>query len=241
MAEPLTTRETVPWTAFWPARPIHSMDDFAAFATEAGFCTWAPIPRVPFPNLAQVMGRTAASVLEPTWFWKDDLHIQHRLHYGKIVDGRPSFIAPDYLSSFVAALGGRGQERERDPDALYRDGRLSREALTIYTYLVDHPAQPSRDLRRGTHLQGRSADTAIERALVELQRRFLVCKVDITGRTRGTYSYVWDLAERFWPDQFEAAAGLSPTAARSHICARLQDFGLDPDPALLHRLFLWRK
>ena len=45
-------------------------------------------------------------------------------------------------------------------------------------------------MRRGTRLQGRSADTAIERALVELQRRFLVCKVGITGRSIAPQLYI---------------------------------------------------
>src|SRR6266542_1147321 len=120
------------------SRPVRTEDDAAAFVQESGFCTWAPVPRLAFPNIAEAMGETAYSVLGRTWFWKDDLHFERRVYYGKIVDGRPSFIAPEYLPSFVVALGGRGQELERAPDRLYREGRLSREALTIYDYLVDH-------------------------------------------------------------------------------------------------------
>jgi hypothetical protein len=74
---------------------------------------------------------------------------------------------------------------------------------------------------------------------VELQRRFLVCKVDLTGRTRGTYSYVWDLAERFWPQAFVDAHHTSPTAARSKIRSQLREFGLSPSPQLEQHLFLW--
>ena len=77
------------------------------------------------------------------------------------------------------------------------------------------------------------------RALVELQRRFLVCKVDLTGRTRGTYSYIWDLAERFWPQAFVDARRTSPTAARSKIRGQLREFGLTPNPQLEQHLFLW--
>jgi hypothetical protein len=206
----------------------------------AGVCTWAPVPRLSFPNLADVMGETATSVLTRTWFWKDDLHLERRLYYGKIVDGRPSFIAAHYLPSFVAALGGPGHEAERDPERLYGAGRLSREALTIYAYLVDHPAQPTRDLRRGARLRDSSLAAATERALVELQRRFLVCKVGLTGRTRGTYSYIWDLADRFWPEAFEAAQTTPVADARAHVRQRLRDCGLHPDPAVESRLFLWR-
>ena len=230
---------TPPWRAAL-SRPIRTQDDAAAFVQEAGFCTWAPVPRLAFPNLAETMGHSAASVLEPTWFWKDDLHLERRVYYGKIVDGRPSFIAPDYLPSFVAALAGRGQELERAPDRLFREGRLSREALTIYDHLADHGAAPSRELRRGARLHERSLAPATERALVELQRRFLVCKVGLTGRTRGTYSYIWDLADRFWPDAFEEAQGLGVTAARSHIRERVRAFGVEPGAALEARLFLWR-
>jgi hypothetical protein len=50
--------------------------------------------------------------------------------------------------------------------------------------------QPTRELRRGTRLGDTSKKLAIERALVELQRRFLICKVDLTGRTRGCNGYL---------------------------------------------------
>jgi hypothetical protein len=75
--------------------------------------------------------------------------------------------------------------------------------------------------------------------LVELQRRFLVCKVDLTGRTRGTYSYVWDLAERFWPQAFVDAHQTTPLAARSKIRGQLREFGLVSSLQLEQRLFLW--
>ena len=82
--------------------------------------------------------------------------------------------------------------------------------------------------------------TVTERALVELQRRFLVCKVDLTGRTRGTYSYIWDLAERFWPEAFEAAAQIEPEAARERIRGRLRIIGIEAGTLLEQRLLLWR-
>jgi hypothetical protein len=187
------------------------------------------------------MGETATSVLAPTWFWKDDLHFTRQLYYGKIIRGQPSFIAPDYLPDFIAALAGRGLEEERDIAHLYFAGRLSREARTVYDYLLDNPAQPTRTLRRGAKLGDKSLKLATERALTELQRRFLVCKVDITGRTRGTYSYVWDVAERFWPEVFADARRTSPLAARSRIRAQLRSFGIEPTPELESKLFLWRE
>ena len=220
-------------------RQITGPDEALAFITECGFCTWGPVPHMTFPNLAEAMGETATSVLERTWVWKDDLHLAHKLYYGKIIAGQPSFLAPDYLPDFIAALAGRGLEYEPDVTWLYFDGRLSSEAKAIYDWLLDHPAQPTRELRRSTRLGETSKKLATERALVELQRRFLVCKVDLTGRTRGTYSYIWDLAERFWPHAFVDSHHTSPTAARSKIRSQLRTFGVAPSPHLEQYLFLW--
>ena len=186
------------------------------------------------------MGESAASVLNSTWFWKDDAHLDGRFYYARLIRGQPSFISPDFLPDMIAALAGRGYESERDPLRLYQDGRLSREAKVIYNYLEEHPTQPTRDLRRGTRVTAKERSTATENALAELQRRFLICKVGLTGRTRGTYSYVWDLAERWAPDAFEEAAGTSVAAARARIRGRLAEFGIESTPTLEYRRFLWR-
>ena len=202
-------KQAVGWHALIPA-PIAGPEEALAFINGCGFCTWGPVPRLSFPNLAEAMGESATSVLERTWSWKDDLHFEQKLYYGRIIAGQPSFLSPNYLPDLIAALAGRGFEHERDVTRLYFDGRLSGEARAIYEWLLDHPAQPSRELRRGTRLGDTSKKLTTERALVELQRRFLVCKVDLTGRTRGTYSYVWDLAERFWPQALVEARLTSP-------------------------------
>ena len=161
------------------------------------------------------------------------------MYYGKIIGEQPSFIAPDSLSDFIAALAEQGLKEERDPLHLYLDGHLSREAKAIYDYLLDNPVQPTRALRRGTSLGNKQMKSATERAFTELQRRFLICKVDLTGRTRGTYSYIWDVAERFWPEVFEDARETPPNAARQRIRAQLQLFGLEPNAELERKLFLW--
>lgn len=227
------------WRAMIP-RAIQGPDDAIAMIETLGFCTWGPVARLDFPNLADAMGETALSVLDHTWSWKDDLHFERRLYYGKIIAGQPTFLSPDFLPVFIAALAGPGLERERDYLQMFLDGRLSREAKTIYEYLDEHAAQPTRALRRGARLYEKSLKTVTERALAELQRRFLVCKVDLTGRTRGTYSYVWDLAERFWPEAFEIAAQMEVEEARERIRGQLRACGIEPDAVLEQRLFLWR-
>jgi hypothetical protein len=63
--------------------------------------------------------------------------------------------------------------------------------------------------------------------------------VDLTGRTRGTSSSIWDLAERFWPQAFADARHTAPLAARSQIRGQLQTFGLVSNAQVEQRLFLW--
>jgi hypothetical protein len=50
---------------------------------------------------------------------------------------------------------------------------------------------------------------------------------------------VWDLAERYWPERFAAAAGTSPAAARNRIRTHLAALGITATPLLEQRLFLW--
>jgi hypothetical protein len=226
------------WRQFMPA-PIATMDDAARFVAALGFCTWGPVPGLDFPNLAVAMGETASSVMDRTWFWKDDLHLERRVYYAKIIRGQPSFIAPTLVPAFVAALDGAEQAAERDPAQLFAAGRLPAEALAVYDRLAEAGPLATRALRRAAGLSQARQAAATERALLELQRRFLVCKADLTGRTRGTYSYVWDLAERVWPAAFQAARDLPPEAARDQIRARLRQYGLSPGAVLEARLFLW--
>ena len=224
------------WQTLIPG-PIQGPEDAVALVERCGFCTWGPIPGFAFPNLAEAMNHTATSVLAPTWYWKDDLHFARLLYYGKILAGQPTFLSPAFLPIFIAALG----EEERNAETLYLNGRLSRTAKTIYDYLLDHPQVPSRELRRGAQIGEKHLKTATEQALVELQRRFLVCKVDITGRTRGTYSYIWDLAESFAPDAFERAQAIDQEEAREQIRARLRLFGIEPGRTIDQKLFLWSR
>ena len=111
-------KEAGGWHALIPGQ-ITRPEGALAFLNACGFCTWGPVPRLSFPNLAEAMGETATSVLDRTWSWKDDLHFEQKLHYCKIIAGQPSFLAPDHLPDFISALAGRGLEHERDVSRLY--------------------------------------------------------------------------------------------------------------------------
>src|SRR5437588_12240331 len=69
-------KQAVGWHELIPG-PITRPEEALAFITVCGFCTWGPVPRLTFPNLAEAMGETATSVLDRTWSWKDDLHFEN--------------------------------------------------------------------------------------------------------------------------------------------------------------------
>jgi len=135
------------WRELFPI-PIRDQEDAARFVDATGFCTWGPVPGFSLPNLAEAMGETATSVLDCTWYWKDDLHLDRRVFYAKVIRGQPTFIAPSFVPTFISALAGPGREAERDVVSLYLEGRLSCEARGIDEYLLDNPEEPTRNVRR---------------------------------------------------------------------------------------------
>src|SRR5260370_33370890 len=99
-------KQAVGWHALIPG-PITGPEEALAFVNECGFCTWGPVPRLSFPNLAVAMGETATSVLHRTWPWKDDLHFSHKVYYGKIIADPPRFLPPDFRPDFLAGMAWR--------------------------------------------------------------------------------------------------------------------------------------
>ena len=56
---------------------------------------------------------------------------------------------------------------------------------------------------------------------MQLQQHFLITKVGLTGRTRGTYGYLWGTCESFFPEAFVAASKLAVSEARCVLATHL--------------------
>lgn len=220
------------WTETTPY-PVVTEDDFVAFLEQVGVCLWKPAGAFSFPNMADRMDLAHPEEIWETWFWKDDLHIAHRLFYGKLLAGRPTFVANDLLPAIIAAQG------DVDPRTLAERGLLSSEALRVYAALVRERRLSVGDLRRVAGLDAKEQKAAFETALERLSAWFQICKVGITGRTRGTYGYVWGLVEEWTPATLAAAARLEPGAARRCVRDRLEAYGVALTPAHWRRLFGW--
>jgi hypothetical protein len=148
------------------------------------------------------------TILE-TWFWKDDLHIEKQLFYGLLWGaGRPVFVSLELLPALIAAQG------DIDPLDLYERGRLSHTARTLYQHIEQFGPTPKNKLPY-------PPNTSQTPPLVQLQQQFLLTKVGLTGRTRGTYGYLWGRCDAFLPEAFEAAGKLGVAKARESIAAKL--------------------
>lgn len=197
------------------------------YVNRVGICSWRTMERLPqFPSLEAATPWSGADVTFNTWFWKDDLHIEKRLFYGQLLgSGVTAFVSLEMLPVLISAQG------DIDPRDLYEKNRLSHTALTLYEHVA------------------RSGPTATSRLpfppgsrqmhLAALQQRFLLTKHALTGRTRGTYGYLWGLCEDFHPEAFEKAGRIGVKDARQQILTHLaaQDVELTPQQA--RRLFGW--
>ena len=218
---------TSDWREEWQ-NAVRDEEDLVRFVEAVGFCAINELERFPaFPNLSVAMGQREA--LWHAWWWKDDLHIQRRLYYTRLFAGRPGFISLDFLPAFIAANGAAADE-------LFLLGRLPVLAQEVYRIIEARGPISSRPLKKLLAKDDRRAATGI---LWELERRFIITKTDITGRELATYSYVWDLAERWLPDAFVEADRLRSKAAVARITAHLAALGVPLAPKLLTGVLRW--
>jgi hypothetical protein len=168
-------------------------------------------------------------VLGDIWFWKDDLHIEKRLHYTRLFGTRPGFISLEFLPAFIATNG-------EVADELIVMGRMSVQAREIYELVERQGPISGRDLKRAISADAQKKSPGV---LIELEKKFILTKVAITGRRRETYGYVWDLAERWMPEAFEEADRLGAEAGAKKIARKLVECGIPPYDDLLTRVLKW--
>lgn len=216
------------WHEDW-AEKVHTPEDLVRFVDAVGCCTTKELPGYPdFPNQDEVMGKINPDVPDP-WFWKDDLHTEKRIYYTRVFGGQPGFISYTLLSVLIATNGAVADE-------LLYSGALSPEAQEIYHAIDAHGPISTKDLKR---LLSPDAKRSASRVLIELDRKFLITKTDIAGRTRGTYSYIWDLVERWVPELLVAADRLGRKQAVELLSEHLAAFGVSPESKFYSKVLGW--
>ncbi len=192
-----------------------------AFINEVGFCS-AFTAGLGVPSLREAI----AGAREPdlpehiqhdyaigmTWQIKDTLPARRAVYYGKVIAGRPGFIARDLLGAFLRLRVEPGGYMR-----LYQRGLLSHCAKLVMDALTKRGAAETRALKLSSGYAQPKHRAVFDRAMKELQEKFLALKVE---ERYEPFTYVWDTVERRWADAMREARALTPAEAAYQILRR---------------------
>lgn len=168
-----------------------------------------------------------------TWELKDTLPAERRCYYGKLVKRRPVLVALDLFPAFYALA--RGRQRARDFGAEYRAGRMSATAKRLMDSFFRESPQYTRGLRADTFMLEPGKTREFERAMAELQQGVWIVKTE--ERYEPSFSYRWDLVERWLPEEVAEGRALGRAAALDRLVTRYLRGAVYSTPARMARLF----
>ena len=171
-----------------------------------------------------------------TWSIKDTLPARKLVYYGKVLGGRPGFIARGLLAAFL-----RLRAEPRGYRALYERGMLSQCARLVMDSLTRRGAAETKALKLGAGYAQAKMRGEFDRAMKELQEKFLALKVE---ERYDPFTYVWDTMEHRWGEALREARTLTRSEAAYRVVRRyfeIAGFGseravarlLGIDPALV--------
>jgi hypothetical protein len=209
-----------------PRLRVRSERSALAFVEDVGLCsTFYRFPEGLACLWEAVVGRAAPrwprhshhdAGVGLTWRLKDTLPARRQVYYGKLLGGRPMLVALDLFPAFYALV--RGRQRARDYRAEYEAGRLSLTARRIMDRLLREAPQYTRALRAECYMLEARHTREFERAMAELQRGLWVAKTE--ERYEPSFSYRWDLLERWLPEPAAEGRRLSRAAAVDRLFGR---------------------
>ena len=147
-----------------------------------------------------------------TWRIKDSLPHRRAVYYGKVIARRPSFIARGMLGAFLRLRIEPGGYRK-----LYLRGGLSHCGKLVMDALTKRGEAETRVLKLSSGYALPSRRAVFDRAMAELQEKFLALKVD---ERADPFSYVWDTMTHRWPDAIADARRLTRKQAAYAIVAK---------------------
>jgi hypothetical protein len=168
-----------------------------------------------------------------TWRLKETLPAARRVYYGKLLRGRPVLVALDLFPAFYALV--RGRQRAAAYRDEYEAGRMSHTARRLMEALAREGPQYTRDLRANAFMLEPARTREFERAMAELQYGLWVVKTE--ERYEPTFSYCWDLVERWLPEGVAEGRRLSRAAAAERLIARYLGAAVFARERVLARLF----
>jgi hypothetical protein len=204
-----------------PSRRVNGEQSALAFINESGFCAaftaglGVPCLREAIegrrePKLPEHIQHDRAIIM--TWNLKDALPARKAVYYGKVIAGRPSFIALELLPAFLRLRVTPGGYRK-----LYERGALSHCAKLVMDALTRRGAAETKALKLSSGYAQPNRRADFDRAMKELQEKFLALKVE---ERYDPFTYVWDTVENRWAEALRAARSLSPGQAVYRIMRR---------------------
>ena len=222
---------------------VRSERDALSFVNAVGLCsTFHVIPDGPASLWEAVVGRPKPrwprrshhdAGVGLTWELKNVLPHRRLVYYGKLVKARPMLVALDVFPAFYALV--RGSQTARDYAREYHAGRLSVTGKRIMDSLMRESPQYTRSLRAECFMLEPSKTREFERAMAELQQGLWIVKTE--ERYEPTFSYRWDLLERWLPEPTAEGRRLRRSAALDHLLSRYLHAAVYAAPASLARLF----
>src|SRR5271163_844547 len=134
------------------------------------------------PKLPEHIQHDPAIVM--TWRLKDSLPAQRQVYYGKVIGGRPGFIALDLLPAFLRLRVAPGTYLTH-----YRSGTLSHCAKLVMDSLTKRGPTETMALKLSTGYSEPKRRAEFERAMKELQEKFVALKVE---ESYDPFTYVRD-------------------------------------------------
>ena len=204
-----------------PGRRVTSETMALRFINETGFCA-AFTAGLGVPCLREAIeGRREPELphhiqhdraIMMTWNLKDVLPARRAVYYGKVLGGRPSFIALDLLPCFL-----RLRAASESYTKIYQRGMLSHCAKLVMDALTRRGPSETKALKLTTGFAQPKMRQEFDRAMKELQEKFLALKVE---ERYDPFTYVWDTVEHQWAEAVRASRRFKPQQAAYEIVRR---------------------
>lgn len=204
-----------------PSRRVTGEKSALGFINETGFCAaftaglGVPCLREAIegrrePELPEHIQHDHAIIM--TWNLKDALPGRKAVYYGKVIAGRPGFIALSTLPAFLRLRIAPGGYHK-----LYQQGQLSHCAKLVMDALTRRGPAETKALKLSSGYAQPGRRAQFDRAMKELQEKFLALKVE---ERYDPFTYVWDTVHHRWPEEIREARSLAPREAAYRIVRR---------------------
>ena len=203
------------------SRRVSGEQSALGFINEVGFCA-AFTSGLGIPCLREAIAGEREPALPEhlqhdhaigmTWRIKDSLPAKKLVYYGKVIGGRPGFIALDLLPAFLRLRVEPGGWQR-----MYRRGQLGLCAKLVMDALSRRGAAETRALKLSSGFAQPSRRAEFDRAMKELQGKFLALKVE---ERYEPFTYVWDTMEHRWGTALKQARALNRREAAYAIARR---------------------